>query len=255
VNGRPARALVFALITLTLGCVAKAQTSPYAQWAVVVAAGDDRAAHEDVPTLAFDNARRDVATALIRRGFSPANIAQFSLDPLNFPDAPSEATSLKAIGARLNELSKTASAGCLVYVTSHGSPDGVVTGETLTAPDELARVVGGACGDRPTAVIVSACFSGVFVPALAGPNRFVLTAARRDRSSFGCSESDRYPFFDACIIESLPVAADFADLADRARICVNHKEIEARMRPASMPQLRIGERFRALAQRFAPPGG
>ena len=61
-------------------------------------------------------------------------------------------------------------------------------------------------------MIISACFSGVFVPALAGPNRMVLTAARPDRSSFGCGEADKYPYFDQCVLESMPHAADFAAL-------------------------------------------
>ena len=98
--------------------------------------------------------------------------------------------------------------GCLIYFTSHGTPDGAVVGERLLTPVGAARMIGDACGERPTVVVMSACFSGVFVPALAGPNRMVLTAARPDRSSFGCGETDRYPYFDACLLESMPNARD-----------------------------------------------
>jgi len=128
----------------------------------------------------------------------------------------------------------------------------VVLGEDLAPPRWLAAAIDGACGARPTAVILSACFSGVFVPALRGPNRFVFTAARRDRSSFGCGESDRYPFFDGCVIEDLPEAADFADLARRVRLCVAGREDAEGMRPRSEPQVFIGPRFAAAMPAFAP---
>jgi hypothetical protein len=56
------------------------------------------------------------------------------------------------------------------------------------------------CGEKPTVVVLSSCFSGVFVPALARPDRIVLMAARRDRNSFGCGQTDRYPYFDKCVL-------------------------------------------------------
>lgn len=42
-------------------------------------------------------------------------------------------------------------------------------------------------GDTPTTVILSACYSGSFLPKLASAKRIVLTAAAADRNSFGCS--------------------------------------------------------------------
>ncbi len=214
---------------------------PFADWAVVVVSGDDHAAHVDRPTAAFDNARRDVAAGLEQRGFLPGNLAEVSVRDRG-PDG--EAGVMRA---RLDALARKARAGCLVYVTSHGSPDGVVMGDDLVAPRPFAAIVSQACPGRPAAVILSACFSGVFVPALAaalGPDSFVLTAARADRSSFGCGESDRYPYFDGCVIAALPVAADFLQLADRVRRCVARREDETGMRPRSQPQLFLGRRFK-----------
>jgi hypothetical protein len=96
------------------------------------------------------------------------------------------------------------------------------------------------CGERPTVVIISACYSGVFVDPLEAPNRVILTAARPDRSSFGCSDKDRYPYFDNCILQNLPVAGDFLDLARRARLCVSKRETDEHLEPASEPQTWIG---------------
>jgi hypothetical protein len=241
-------------LVLGLSPLARA-ASPLAGWAVVVVAGDDQGAHDGRPTRAFDNARRDVTAALERRGFSDANIAQFSLHPELYPGDRAGRSDLGPVATRLRALASRASDGCLVYITSHGSPDGVVVDNHIVPPAVMEAVVRGACGTRPTAVIVSACFSGVFVPALAAPNRFVFTAARRDRSSFGCGESDRYPFFDGCVIEALPQARDFIALAEQVKRCVAAREDSEGMRPRSHPQLFVGQAFRAAEPPFAAPAG
>jgi len=235
--------VALAWLAAVLGVPPALAESPFAHWAAVIVSGDDRAAHVDAPTETFDNARRDVARALVARGFSPANIAQYSVEPGQHPDTRPGLATLPAIAAGLRRLAAQAPDGCLVYLTSHGSPDGAVLGEWLIPPRSLARLIGGACGGRPTVAVISACFSGVFVPALRGPNRLVLTAARRDRSSFGCGESDRYPFFDGCVLESLPVSADFVVLAARTRACVARREREEGMSPPSEPQTSVGARF------------
>jgi hypothetical protein len=248
----PVRELAVALAAaLIAGSVAAAPARPsFADWAAVVVSGDDQAAHEDRATAAFDNARRDVASALERLGFAPANLAQISVHD--------QGDELTAFGARLNEVAARAHAGCLVYITSHGSPDGVVMKDKIVPPARLTPLIWRACRDRPTAVVVSACFSGRFVPALSatlGARGYVLTAARRDRSSFGCGETDRYPYFDGCVLEDLPQASGFIDLADRVRACVHAREDEEGMRPRSEPQLFVGADFPIMAPPFARPRG
>ncbi len=129
----------------------------------------------------FDNARRDLAKAFAGIGFNPANKAQFSVDQ---PDALH--TDPREIANALWDLTNRAPAGCLIYFTSHGSPDGIVVDEGQLAPNRFATMVGNACGSKPSVIVMSACFSGIFVPPLAAPNRMILTAARPDRTSFGC---------------------------------------------------------------------
>jgi hypothetical protein len=101
-------------------------------------------------------------------------------------------------------------------------------------------MIDNACGKKPTVVVISACYSGVFVPRLAGPNRMVLTAARPDRSSFGCGESDTYPYFDACVLESLPKVKDWPALGRAAQACVATRERAEGLTPPSEPQMSIG---------------
>ncbi|MBV8593585.1 MAG: peptidase C13 [Caulobacteraceae bacterium] len=232
---------VLAVGLLALAC-AHARAAG-ADWATVVAAGDDRAAHSDRPTLAFDNARRDVAGALVAAGAAAPDLAQLSLRPAQSAGAAAGPTSVPLVLDRLSALAARHPAGCLLYVTSHGSPDGLIVGDRLVPPPILAALVTRACGERPTAVILSACFSGQFVPALAGPRRFVMTAARADRSSFGCGEGDRYPFFDGCVIAALPLSGGFADLAVRVRRCVSSREDALGLSPHSEPQVYQGAAF------------
>ena len=247
--------LLVAIVLATGACHEAVAAANFAGWATVVVAGDDQGAHDDRPTKAFDNARHDVAAALVRRGFSGGDIVQFSLHPGLYPEDRAIRTAFGPIALRLGDLASRARDGCLVYFTSHGSPEGILVGDRIVSPAVMASLIGRACGTRPTAVILSACFSGVFLPALSAPNRFVLTAARRDRSSFGCGESDRYPFFDGCVIEDLPRAGDFVDLAGRVKQCVAAREDRERMRPRSRPQLFVGAAFRAAEPAFAAPAG
>ena len=65
-------------------------------------------------------------------------------------------------------------------------------------------------------------------------------AARPDRSSFGCSDKDKYPYFDECVLKSLPQAKDFVILSRMTRDCVAKKEADFNLTPASEPQTYVG---------------
>jgi hypothetical protein len=234
-----------ALLATPAQAAGPASNSPFGDWAAVFVAGDFRG-HGGGPSETFDNARRDLAEAFVAAGFDRANIQQFSVRPQLYPDSSPLPSDMALIRTELSRLAEKAKGGCLVYFTSHGSPEGALVGRSLMSPAFAARMVGEACGDRPTVAVISACFSGVFVPALAGPNRLVLTAARPDRSSFGCGESDRYPYFDACVLESMPGAQDFAVLGRKAQACVTRMETEAKIGPPSEPQMAVGGELRPM---------
>lgn len=211
----------------------------FADWAAIFVAGDFHA-HSGAPTEVFDNARRDAALAFRKAGFSPANIRQLSVRPDRYPKEKPGRTNFPSLRDGLTQAAAKAQGGCLVYLTSHGDPSGMLLNQSVLTPTALARVVDGACGERPTVVIVSACFSGVFVKPLSGPNRLVMTAARPDRSSFGCTEDDVYPYFDACVLQVLPEARHFGELPALARTCVDAREKAEKLEPASEPQSRVG---------------
>ncbi|HEY3636902.1 MAG TPA: C13 family peptidase [Rhizomicrobium sp.] len=209
-------------------------SSPFANWAAVVVSGDWHA-HDGAPSEIFDNARRDVTHNLETLGFSRNNIEEISARPGSWPLATP-----RAIREALWNVSDRAKAGCLVYFSSHGSPDGILVGDYILEPYGLARILNASCGDRPTVVVLSSCFSGVFVPTLAAPHRMIITAARRDRTSFGCGQTDRYPYFDQCVLSVWPYADSFAALARAAQICVAAREKREQIGPPSQPQLWVG---------------
>lgn len=227
--------------------------SPFANWAAVVVAGDWHA-HGGGASEAFDNARRDVGAAFLAAGFRAQNLREFSVRPARYRPRPAK-SDIDGIYGALSALSAQAPEGCLLYLSSHGDPDGVVVSNELLAPSVLGAMLDQACGRRPTIVIISACFSGVFVPELAAPNRMVLTAARADRSSFGCGEADRYPYFDDCFLRSFPAAHDFRQLAGAVQACVARREAETGMAPPSEPQLSIGAALSPLLPLYALPAG
>lgn len=240
-----------ALLALAATARAEAQApSPFADWAAVFVAGDFHA-HSGKPTEVFDNARRDVAAAFQAAGFEAGNIRQFSVRPQRYPKSQAKASRPLVIAEGLEQAAAKAQGGCLVYVTSHGAPEGVLIGDDLLPPRMMAAILDRACARRPTVVVLSACFSGVFIPALRAPHRLVLTAARPDRTSFGCTETDTYPYYDACILESLPKAGDFLDLGKRARLCVDRREKAEAMTPPSEPQMHIGAALMPLLPLYA----
>lgn len=216
----------------------------FSNWAAIVVAGDGYAS-SGAPSEVFDNARRDISHELIGMGFSPANIRQFSTRPEKYADHP-ELSTPKHVAQALLDLSGKAPGGCLAYFTSHGNEDGVVIGDTMTSPRYVAYAIDKACSGKPAVIVVSSCYSGVFVPRLKKPDRIVITAAAANRSSFGCSEDEKYNYFDTCTIALMPKAGDFETLGRQAITCVRAREKKEGMSPPSNPQLAVGDKARDL---------
>ena len=235
-----------------LACAAPrgASAGAFGNWAAIVVAGDDHA-HSGATSEVFDNARRDLVKALIAKGFSPDNVRQFSIRPERYPNDGAQKTDSLPIAKQLESLAQNARDGCLVYFTSHGSPQGIIVGDRYWTPNIMAAVIDDACGARPAVVIIAACFSGVFVPLLADPNRMILTAARPDRASFGCGETDRYTYFDACVLQEIGGAHDFGVLGRLVQACVARHEQEMHAEPPSEPQLDIGAALRPMLPLYA----
>jgi hypothetical protein len=248
------RAFAFLVACVLLFGPSPASANGFESWAAIVVAGDFRA-HSGAPSEAFDNGRRDLAKALVNLGFVPSHIKQFSVRPEQDMETNPARAQMETIDTEFRRLARQSSGGCFVYLTSHGAPTGILIGDEIVDPRTVARMVNDACADRITVVVVSACFSGIFIPALQTENRMILTAARPDRTSFGCGEANMYTFFDQCFLESVPQSRDFPALAATVQDCVAKREVVEGATPPSEPQVsigfNIGRSLRAYA--FAAP--
>lgn len=215
------------------------ETPFFADWGAVVVAGDWRASNGQ-PSEVFDNGRRELAKKFVTAGFDPKNILQYSVRPERYKQDQVMAANADQITAGLDALNMATPGGCLVYITSHGTEEGIVIGDRMVDPEPLADRINSACGDRPTVAIISACFSGRFIGALKGPKRVVFTASRPDRSSFGCGEQNEYTFFDACVLSEFDKVGNFSDLATKVDDCVRVREKAMQVDPPSEPQFFVG---------------
>ena len=152
--------------------------------------------------------------------------------------------------ARVAELMDRDEDALVLYTTSHGAPFGLYYndgdhGYGAVSPNRLRRMLDG-LGLRNRLLILSACYSGVFVPVLQSPATAIVTAASADRTSFGCAADNDWTFFgDALINRALrkpqPLPAAFTE----AQGLIAGWEAQVRQ-PPSQPQIQVG----ALAGRW-----
>jgi hypothetical protein len=240
-TGRAVRNIVIMFVAAILlgGAGWYALSHRHYNWAVIVVAGDWHA-EDGGPSEAFDNSRRDVSAELRQIGFNDDYMMQFSVRPERDNVTHPMPSTTQSIGDELALLTSETPSGCILYFSSHGAPQGILLGNMILSPMALSEIVNENCGKRPAVIVISACYSGVFVPALEGDNRMVMTAARSDRTSFGCGQENRYPYFDDCVVHTIPKVHSFPQLADKVKECVSDKEAETGMTPPSEPQVSIG---------------
>ena len=138
----------------------------------------------------------------------------------------------------------------LVFVTTHGSSEHALSMQLPpielrdVTPADLSSALDGA-GIEWRVLVVSACYSGGFVEPLRGPKTLVITAARADRTSFGCgAQSDITYFGEAFFAEALNSTASFTDAFATARRAVGERERDEGFEP-SRPQMAVGEGIEA----------
>lgn len=104
-------------------------------------------------------------------------------------------------------------------------------------------------GDRPTVVIIAACFSGSFLPELQGERRIVITSASGERASFGCKADSRNTFFtEELFAKNFDVSKSLSQMMAGAKVRVTRRERALKF-PNSEPQMSVGSKMRWLAER------
>lgn len=129
-----------------------------------------------------------------------------------------------------------------VYLTSHGSQDHqlVLDQPRLQLADLAATDLATALAplkDRDKVIVISACYSGGYIAPLKDDRTLIMTAARPDRVSFGCSEEADFTYFgDALFAQALNQTDDLKQAFELARASVAERERREGFE-ASEPQL------------------
>jgi hypothetical protein len=210
----------------------------------------------DQSSPAFDHATQAIRDRLLARQVRSADIQRLTAARAVAARDGSPSSSLDHVLAAIERLRPAPGQGCLVFATSHGAFEhGLVLmpSEDFLTPVALDAALTIGCGDAPTVVIVSGCYSGGFArPPMARANRIVLTAARDDRPSFGCGAGSQFTFYDRCLLRALDVSATWLDAYDVVRRCVADREKLFRFQP-SEPRAFFGEAVRDMPVPQLPP--
>ena len=146
--------------------------------------------------------------------------------------------------ARVAELADPREDVLILYTTSHGAALGIVyndgdQGYGAISPYRLWQMLSD-LGLANRLLLVSACYSGVFVPMLASDTSIVVTAASAERSSFGCVSDNDWTFFgDALINHALRKPQSLSVAVNEATNLIAGWEGDARLQP-SQPQASFG---------------
>lgn len=158
---------------------------------------------------------------------------------------------LAAIGKRMDRKEDA----LLLFVTTHGTEDHTLyvqvdqNEEDFISPQDLRQALDDAgIGNR--IIVLSACYSGGFIPALRSPNTLILTAARADRPSFGCGNTSNATYFgQAWLIDAMNRSDDPLAAFDMARTAITAREQQEGELP-SLPQQSLGKRIAPVLARW-----
>lgn len=200
-----------------------------------------REAHEALRVAALHFGDESRGGALLSNGR-----ADFMQAPLATRDNIAAVT--KDIGKRVDRRNDL----LFLYLVSHGSRAAELSSEL---PDyqsvqpissiAIAEALRNS-GVSRRVVVVSACFSATWIPALANDDTIVITAAARDRTSFGCDDSRRVTLFGEAFLGSL-ASKDISlhDAFEDAKRKISIEEAKEKVTP-SLPQAFVGRNMREL---------
>lgn len=146
--------------------------------------------------------------------------------------------------AHIADLMDTSEDVLVLYTTSHGNKLGLAyhygdSGYGVFSPARLKSALE-ELGIERRILIISACHSGVFVPALAARNTAILTASAAERNSFGCQPENDWTFFgDALINNALRKPQSLPEASRAAAVQIAGWETQKRLL-ASLPQSAFG---------------
>ena len=168
-----------------------------------------------------------------------------TLDRLPLANATNLGRTLEAVADRI-DLDEDV---VFLYLTSHGSEDHWLSVDfwplnlnNLSA--QHLRTLLDNSGIKWRVVVVSACYSGGFIAPLKTDHSLIMTAARADRTSFGCAQENEYTYFgQAYFDEALRGGHTFLNAFDIALESISRRESAENLTP-SEPQIFVGDKMR-----------
>jgi hypothetical protein len=246
-ESRPARfdrtASIFPLfavlfLVLPLGSASAARVP---EVAVVAFALSDR---ESV----FESEARGAAAAISRRFYLGPQIIRANTGRSTEATIPALAAALRTAGRKIDAQRDV----LIVVLISHGSRAGLAVRadglrRTLT-PARLAAMLDLA-GVQHRVVIISACYSGVFIGRLASSDTLVITAADARHKSFGLKHGAHWTFFgDALFNIAMRHTTNLTAAFAMARAIIGKHEREVGFGPSN-PQIAGGQNVDHLLTR------
>lgn len=144
----------------------------------------------------------------------------------------------------------------VLMLSSHGSEDGLEVSNgglrlAQLGPADLQEILDDS-RIKWRIIIVSACYSGVFLDELKSDSTLIITAADSEHSSFGCDDSGELTWFgEAFLRDSLP-GADSLEAAFRNAAALIRQRETAEHQIHSNPQLFMGPLMRAKLAGLQP---
>ncbi len=172
----------------------------------------------------FRNEAEYVGTLFTQRFSAAGHVLTLINNPATLDRYPIASLSnleiaIDALGKKMNPQQDV----LMLFITTHGSREHelYVSLDPLPLdqiePEDLADLF----SDSPIrnrVFVISACYSGGFIDALKNDSTMIITAARKDRSSFGCgTQSQITDFGRAFFVEALNHTASFAQAFAAAR--------------------------------------
>ncbi|QBN94646.1 peptidase C13 [Xanthomonas oryzae pv. oryzae] len=180
---------------------------------------------------------------------NPDNLGEHPYAPLATYDNLYD--TLAAIGKRMDRKEDA----LLLFVTTHGTEDHSLyfqvddKEEDFISPQDLRAALDDAGIDNRI-IVLSACYSGGFIPALRSPQTLILTAARADRPSFGCGNTSNATYFgQAWLIDEMNQSDHPLTAFEIAKAAITAREKQEGELP-SLPQQSLGRRIAPVLARW-----
>jgi hypothetical protein len=158
-----------------------------------------------------------------------------------FASASSLRYTLKALAHVMNREDDV----LFLALSSHGSPDATIEVSNTGMEEQPlgAKALAGMLaesGIRWRVIVVSACYSGLFVKPLGDDHTIVISASAKNRTSFGCSDTRDLTYFgEAFYRDAMPAGLSLRDAFDKARRAIHTREQVEGYKP-SQPQSFFG---------------